>query len=184
MPNLARVCFALICFIMSWMTWATIYTWVDESGVVNYSDQPRTDANVVNLSTENKLPSQNAPPKTPLTSPEIKADSEVSEKAASIEIIDPKHDDTIRNPQGTVLMHLNVTPSFNKKDKIQIILDNIPTGEPRHSNIFTLTGVMRGTHTLTAQLVDDHGTVKAESKKITIHMMQPRVNMVPHKNVL
>lgn len=179
-----RACLLIMFCVLSWMAYSKIYTWRDSSGIVNYSDQPHQDAETVNLSTD-AAPQKNIPPaNAPLNPPTAASNHAAAEVKFSIEITVPKKDDTIRNPQGTVPVQVMIKPGLKAEDKIQIFLDDLPVGEALHSSTFALTGVLRGSHTVSAKLLDEQGDIKAESDSVTFFMMPPRTNMVPHKRVL
>lgn len=163
------------------MTHAKIYTWIDQSGTVNYSDQPHPGAEVVKMSSDSYTkdePSQDTfKKKVPLLPPAQNIETLQAEPVL-VEIVDPKNEETIRSNQGTVLIHIRTKPALKAEDNIQIFLDNLPVGSPSNANTFTLNGVLRGQHTISAKLLDAQGEVLSESKSVVIFMMPPRVNMI------
>lgn len=156
---------------------AEVYRWTDSSGNVHFSDQPHKGAKPVELP-----PVQTYSPPEP--TPEKKADAgkpdddeNLSPSYKSVSIVQPAPQSTIRNSQGLVPVVVEFEPKLRKNDKVQLIYDGKPMGEPQNKPFFTLTNVFRGSHTISVQVFSDEGVMINESEPVTFFMHQPRVNM-------
>ncbi|KTD64098.1 DUF4124 domain-containing protein [Legionella spiritensis] len=156
---------------------AAIYKWTDSSGAVHFSDQPHQGAEKIEIP---EAQSYSSPPSQQSSSEESgDEDDEAKKEYKKIEITQPQNEATIRNNQGYVPVIASVSPELKSGDKLQIVFDGAPLGEPKDSTIFALNNVYRGTHTIAVQIVDESGKVVKSSEPVTIHMHRPRVGMVP-----
>ena len=154
-----------------------IYKWTDANGNVHFSDKSHPGAEKIEL----PKPQTYSVPKTPnlVTETEPTTDS-IASDYLKISIAQPEDQATIRNPQGYLSVILDIKPKLQVGDKVQIILDDSPFGEPQASTVFGLRDITRGSHTLVAQLIDYKGKIIKTSELVTFYMMPPRVGMV-HK---
>lgn len=93
----------------------------------------------------------------------------VRENYPIFNIASPKEQDTIQN-QVTIPVSIAIKPDLAQGDKIQLFLDNQPWGQPRESINLELSGVERGTHMLSAAIVDSHGIIIKQAPGITIYV--------------
>ncbi len=154
-----------------------IYKWTDSNGNVHYSDKPAPGAEQVNIPTGEVFSS---PSKEPEENPPEEKNTPAETGYEKISIIEPADQTTIRNPQGTVSVALNLQPQLRKEDAVQVLVDGEPISPPKPATVFFLQNLTRGSHTITAQVVNSEGNILKTSDSITIFMMQPRVGMVPH----
>lgn len=157
-----------------------IYKWTDSSGSVHFSDKPHPGAEEIELPAVQtysapKMPAQPIPP-TPIVEEEETTGYE------KLKIVQPEDQATIRNPQGFVSVLVDMQPKLKRGDKLQLLYDGSPVAEPQISPVFALQNITRGSHTLSAQILNGNGNVLASTEPITIYMMPPRVNMVPQNN--
>lgn len=156
---------------------AQIFKWTDSNGNTHFTDRPRPGAVEINLpASQTYTPSnqngKNAPP-------EAKTGGEVDRSYRVLRITQPQDEATIRNNQGYVPVIVNIEPELKPGDKLQILYDGEPLGEPKETTVFALSDVKRGSHTISVQALDEEGNVLNTSKAITIYMHRPRVGMVP-----
>ncbi|MCC5793056.1 MAG: DUF4124 domain-containing protein [Legionellaceae bacterium] len=154
---------------------AAIYRWVDKNGVVHFSDKPRKGAEPVHLA-----PLQTYSP-VPASITPTDDDHGNDEKKAlyqSLDIVDPENESTLRDNEGRVVVRVELTPALKPGDKIQILLDGQPVGEPETTTRFVLLGVLRGSHSIAAQVVNSKGEVVIQSQEaVTLYMHRPRTGM-------
>jgi hypothetical protein len=145
---------------------AETWRWVDEDGVVNYSDQPRPGAERVELGGISTY----SPPVW--TRPGFGAGPDGADAGAAgadgpyqrFEIIAPANDETLWNNQGTLDVALAVEPAVQPGDRVSLYLDGQKvTGLPADATRFTINRVFRGSHTLRATVEDSAGAVRASS---------------------
>ena len=137
---------------------ADTWRWVDENGVVNFSDQPRPGAERVELQGLSTF----SPPEwtSRENEPEGSAepDAEGLEWYSRLAILSPVNEETIWNNQGNLDVALAVEPRMRSGDRINLYLDGEPvSGLPPNATRFTINRVFRGGHTLRATVVDQNG---------------------------
>lgn len=152
-----------------------IYKQTDAYGNASFSDQPSPGAKEITLP---KIPI--APPTEDVIQSSSPIPLGVQDKGIAykkITIVQPEEQLTVRNPQGYVSVVIELKPLLRKGDKIQIIFDGVPLGEPEANVVFALNGINRGAHIFLAEVIDSKGKVMITSEARTFYMMPPRVNM-------
>ena len=151
---------------------AKIYKWVDIDGHVHYSDTSHPGAKQIKL---HNLDTYNPP--SPTAKPIKSMGDTHADPYTKFKIAEPTDNLTIRNPQGYVPVVINIQPALQKNDKIQILIDGISFGIAQASTSFKLEAIERGSHTLSAQIINAAGNVINSTAKINFYMMPPRVGM-------
>ena len=151
---------------------ATVYKWVDEDGVIHFSDQPHENAQKVELKAPQTYSAQKGP-NLPSSSP-----GKPSKPAAvyqSCVISSPSDDQTFTNT-STVTAGVNVQPAVRPGDHAVVTMDGqqIP-GVPAFGGQFTIEPVDRGTHSLQLVVKDVQGNAVCTSPSVTFHVHQPSV---------
>lgn len=152
---------------------ATVYKWVDEEGVVHYSDQPHENAEKVQL----KAPQTYSAQKGFVRAPPIPSPSPTSAAPApayqSCSISEPTNDQVFMNT-STVNAGVSVQPAVREGDTAIVTLDGqrVP-GVPASGGQFTISPVDRGTHTLQVVIQDGQGNRVCQSPSVTFHVRQP-----------
>ena len=90
-----------------------------------------------------------------------------------ISVVEPARGETVRDNQGNVRVALSVEPELNEEadHRIRIMLDGRAWGEPSPSLEQTVTGVRRGSHRVSAQVVDERGRVLARSPSVGFYLI-------------
>ena len=153
---------------------AQIYKWTDSSGDTHFSDKPHPGAEEIELPKVQTYSTPKVPSEGNQTDP--LADTEIN-NYSKISIAQPEDQTTIRNTQGYVSIIVELKPKLKAGDRVQVIIDGSAVGEPQASTVFALQDLLRGSHTIAAQVIDSNGKVIATSDSITIFMMPPRVGM-------
>lgn len=149
-----------------------VYKWVDENGVVHYTDKP---------------PSRDAEPAKlpPLqtykggTAPDLRKfdkgpqGGKPAAGAAQLQIVTPSRDETFRSAERTVPIAVMVTPSLTEGQRLIYIVDGKPVSMPTADTSLALTGVDRGSHSVVVTLVSEAGEEIARSQPVTFHMKPP-----------
>jgi len=150
-------------------TATTVYKWVDDNGVVHYSDQPHENAQKVEL----KAPQTYSAPKINDDIPSSTRPSQQGPAYKSCQISQPTNDQMFMNT-FTVTAGVNLQPSARPGDRLVVTLDGqrIP-GVPPEGGPFTISPVDRGTHSLQAIVQDSQGQAVCQSKSVTFHVRQP-----------
>ncbi|MEZ5497957.1 MAG: DUF4124 domain-containing protein [Steroidobacteraceae bacterium] len=150
---------------------AGIYRWVDANGVVHYSDRPTEGAQKVEV----QVQTYKAPPPPANATPAQPSNPGANNAplARSCEISSPGADEALINV-NTVTVGVRIEPAPLSGQFVQIYLDGrrvdglSPTGTS-----FTLSPVYRGTHTVSAVLMDANGGTLCRSAAVTFHVRQP-----------
>lgn len=158
-----------------------VYRWVDEDGVVHYTDRPVEGAEVVDLpearGTKFRRP-------TPLPSAEAagtaQQDADQGFSYDSFRVTQPSDEETLWNIGATLDVSLSLTPGLREGHEIEVWFDGsvVENRDPR-SLSFTVPEVYRGTHNLWARVLDSNGQVLVQSNEITFYVQQTSVINTP-----
>lgn len=152
--------------------YAAIYQWTDSHNNVHFSDSPQLGAEEIKLAQRQRYSSPHQPV-IPNTEP---IPLVMADKTTTTTIIQPEDKATIRNASGVVSLIMAVNPKLKPGEKLQVVLNGSPVGEPKASTAITLTSIHRGQHVLLVQRVDGTGGVRSTSNRVTIYMMPPKIN--------
>lgn len=151
---------------------AVICKSLDENGVVSYTDAPVSECeNPVRLRGYSRYSPRPFESSTANgTDGEDAADAE--KPYTGLRIVQPANDATIRSNAGKVSVQMTLEPALQAGHKIQLLVDGNPLGEPIAASDMVLSGVERGTHQLSARVVDGKGEVKGNMNTVTFHLRQ------------
>ena len=148
-----------------------VYKWVDENGVVHYTDKPPA---------ENATPAKLPPLQTYKggTAPDLRRYDKPTRNGkptglAQLDLVTPSHDETFRSGERTVPIAVVVTPPLGEDQRLIYLLDGTPQSTPTADTSFAFTGVERGSHTASVMLVDTAGNELATSTSVTFHVKPP-----------
>lgn len=154
---------------------AEIYRWVDENGVIHYSDQPHPGAEEIELSEAPTAPS-GAFDRSQRTLP-TNGDGEQERPAAfdyeSLAIVQPAPEETLWNIGGQLTVRLSLQPVLRPGDRVRVYYD----GERREVQglQFELQEVWRGTHNLQAEVVSEAGELMIRSEPVRFYVQQTSI---------
>jgi len=147
------------------------YKWVDRKGVTHYdAKKPNHDAEIV--TTIDTEPVASPPPYSSRRSGNDVADGEVVFVYSKFEFARPEQDETIRSNEGLVNISFFLSPGLRNGDKIVVMLDGQKLENPLTSTQFSLTGILRGTHILNADIVNAEGEAIASASAVSFHLQQ------------
>lgn len=158
------------------MAQATAYRWVDEDGVVHYSDRPREGAEEVHLGRPPGFtaPALPAAPRAPAPAPAPTTDPAPAYE--SLAIVQPGQEETLWNIGGLLNVSVQVRPALRSDHRVQVIYDGQPLDPlPPGVTSFELSEVWRGEHTLRATVIDAEGRVLTESPTVTFFVQQTSI---------
>ena len=149
---------------------ATVYRWVDENGVVHYSDQPHENAEKVKVAAPQTYKATPVPA-TPVST----ASSAPPPSYSSCEVTSPANDDSFPNVDS-VATAVQVNPAPHDGDQVVLLLDGaqVPSFPPNGGS-FTIAPISRGQHTLQAVVRDTSGKSVCQSANVTFTVLQPSV---------
>ena len=148
------------------------YRWVDEDGVVHFSDVPREGAERIVLQQSNVVPTVRPAPRR--AAPET--DGDPAEPAApfryeSIEVVSPAAEETLWNIEGVLTVSVALSPSLQPGHQVRVYFD----GEERTttaSSSVQIDEVWRGVHNIQAEVIDDTGQLMIRSQPNRFYVQQ------------
>lgn len=93
----------------------------------------------------------------------------------SVRIVSPQPDQVFTSASSSVSVRLSVIPGLQQGHKVLYLVDGQKVGGAVASTSNVLTDIKRGTHRISAHIVDQSGQVVALSKPVIFHMLQPSV---------
>jgi hypothetical protein len=158
-----RIFFVFIAILAASAVMAQAYRWVDEDGIVHFSDRPQEGAERIELPSDNSRPrpvpaARRAAPRN--------NDTNENEPAApfryeTLIISAPAAEETLWNIEGVLTVALDLRPGLQSGHQVRVFFD----GEPRmvSSSSFQIDEVYRGVHNLQAEVVDETGKLMIRS---------------------
>jgi len=165
-----RHLFTLMSLVCSLALAATVYKWVDENGIVHYSDQPHPNAQKIGVQPAQTYKADTpAAPAGPTPPPAAAAPPPYQGCA----IAQPTDDQTFTSVDSlSIVVHTD--PELRPGDQIFLMLDGQPlNGGAATGSHFTLTPVDRGTHSLQAVVRDSDGAVRCQTPGVSYNVQQP-----------
>jgi hypothetical protein len=155
---------------------AEIYKSTNTDGEVIFSDQPSQGAEQLKLP---ELPTYTAPAvhKRAPTSGSVKKQPAPS-LYQSMVFTTPEDDATVRNNLGAVSASVSLQPALKTRlgHRIQYYLDDAPHGTPVTSNTVNFTNLDRGSHLLSASVVDAQGNTITSTDTVIFHLHRESIN--------
>ena len=161
-----------------------IWRWKDADGVVHISDRPVPGAELVQITggvSTTSRPPQAAPaaPPIPNTAARSPAPARPVTVAYTSCAVSSPVDDTVFQSVDTVAVSLQIEPALQGGHRIQVLLNNAPVADwPENQPSYTLTGLYRGSYTLSARIVDAGGRSYCNGAAVSFHVRQPTVKPV------
>jgi hypothetical protein len=153
---------------------AQAYRWVDENGVVHYSDRPQPGAEAIVLpdSTTRTRP---VAPRRPGSQPDTTASAgeDDAQGYTSFAVTSPAAEETLWNIAGNLNVSLTLEPALMPGHRIRVYLDGEETMVTGTS--FQLEEVFRGAHNIQAEVVDATGRMLIRSQPIRFYVQQTSV---------
>ncbi len=165
---------------------AAVYKTTDAEGNVIYTDVPPAGAEG-QAEAALELPDSNTyQPVVPAGGSAAGPGQEEEEQTQAfgyeqLTITAPADDQAIRANAGNLTVYTQVQPQLQDGHQVQILLDGQPW-PVRSAGAVAMTNIDRGTHTLTAQVVDENLQVLISSAPVTFHMLRVSVLTRPRPN--
>jgi hypothetical protein len=171
---LQRLCIGFALVLASSVALAQAYRWVDENGVIHYSDRPQPGAQEVELET---APAVGIPPRRPATAsraaPGQEEQSDSAAGYASLSIASPAAEETLWNIGGVLNVSLDLQPALQRGHQLQVYFDGTP--QPVTGTQFQLQEVYRGVHNLQAEVLDANGELMIRSQPSRFYVQQTTI---------
>ena len=161
-----------------------VYKQVGEDGQIEYSDLPSQE------STQVILPQiqVNPPAEVIIPAPKEGAksaedpknpNSDQKQEQVSIAISSPIDQQFFTSVMTEVPVVFVVQPKLSPTQKIKLLLDNEPYGEPQNTTNLVLKNLERGTHEIKAMVIDENNQILATSAPVTFQQQRQIVNKKP-----
>ena len=166
---------------------ADVYQYKDEEGNILYSDKPvpggkRIKENqpsvapktVIKVERKNSNELSKKNEKTDTIPSKSKSEEKKPKPYTAISIISPEHDQAIRSNNGDVEIKISLVPPLQKTfgHKIKIKFDGSELNDVWETADIQLKTLNRGSHTVTAIIIDKAGKKLKQSKQITFHLQR------------
>ena len=150
------------------------YRWVDEEGVVHYSDVPPEEgAEVVNISEYSRTTGVRLSRDTRSATTDDEADSQQPFRYESMAVANPGPEETLWNIEGVLNVSLALTPGLQPGHQVRVYFDGEPRMVPGSS--FQIENVFRGVHNIQAEVIDATGKLMIRSKPNRFYVQQNTV---------
>jgi hypothetical protein len=147
----------------------TVYRWVDEQGVVHFSDQPHPGAQKMHVEDAPTFPATPVP-QAPGAAPPAGSGGAPT---ASCSIASPSDQQMLMNVYS-VSGSIQMPAQVDQGDRVVLMLDGkVLAGAADLSGSFHISQVDRGAHTLAAQVLAPGGEVICQTRQITFFVHQP-----------
>ena len=177
-----RAIFALLALLVTSSALAQAYRWVDEDGVVHYSDRPQEGAERIVLPKANTTtvrpyagsqPANSSANDSSAAAATAGQQPEQPFRYESLEVSTPAAEETLWNIEGTLDVSLAVQPALQPGHQVRVYFD----GEMRNvsGTSFTIDEVWRGVHNIQAEIVDDTGQLMIRSQTNRFYVQQNNV---------
>lgn len=156
----------------------TVYKYTDEHGNTVFTDEPRQGAEVLDVQPVPTVPALPVPRSQPAAAPAP------AFRYHKLQIVSPADQQQFINDPGPVVVQVATSPALRSGDKLQLLVNGTPQGEPVASRQFTLQTMDRGEHSLSVKALDPDGKDLGSSEAIRIQVKRPSLNMpTRHKPV-
>ena len=149
---------------------AQAYRWVDDEGIVHYSDRPEPGAERI------ILPASNATRIRTYGSPRAAEPADNTPVAAnfkydSLNVATPGAEETLWNIEGVLSVSLALEPGLQPGHQVRVYFDG---GEPQvmSSTSFQIGEVFRGVHNIQAEIIDANGLLMIRSRPNRFYVQQ------------
>lgn len=151
---------------------AEMWRWVDERGVVHFSDRPHPGAERVDLAPAQTF--QAPPAVTAPDAPDAASDRPEQDAASysQLAIVSPQEGEMLWNIRGELNVSLRMEPALRDGHRLQMYLDGQRVEEVPQSTQFTLNEVYRGEHRLRASIEDQRGRELVSSGTVVFYVQQ------------
>ena len=168
---LMRTFITLIAVLAAGVVMAQAYRWVDEDGVVHFSDRPVEGAERIFLPEQNRGTRRVfAPPPAPTSNNDAEESQPEAFAYESIEVVAPAPEETLWNIESVLNVSLRVVPALRQGDQVRVHFD----GEARlvSGTTFQIEEVYRGVHNIQVEIIDSTGKLMVRSLPNRFYVQQ------------
>lgn len=153
-------------------TYAEVYRWTDAQGAVHYGDRPPTPgAKPAQLPPLQLIPGSSSATRPPTAAGTAPAPTT---PAHGISVVSPTPDQTLRNTDRTLRVSVQLSQPLPEGGGLLYLLDGNPrTPAPIRDLSYAITDVDRGTHMVSAAVVDGRGKELGRAAPVLVHLLPP-----------
>jgi len=172
-----RAIFLLLGLLAASAALSQAYRWVDENGVVHYSDRPEPGAELIILP-EYSASRQRRGYQRPAATSRSTQSNQASPATAPfsyerVEISSPGAEETLRNIEGILNVAVTVTPALKAGHQVRAYFNG--NGEIVSGTSFQIEEVYRGVHNLQVEIIDENGKLMIRSRANRFYVQQNSV---------
>ncbi len=164
----------LFALLSAGFAWAQAYRWVDEDGVVHFSDRPQPGAERVDLPETPRVPlGARTTPAAPAAETGPAEEEDTFPGYDTLEVTSPQAEETLWNIEGILSVSLNLQPALQPGHQVKVYFD----GELRtvSGTSFQIEEVWRGVHNIQAEVQDENGQMLIRSRTNRFYVQQSTV---------
>lgn len=157
----------------------TIYRTTDAQGNVVFTDDPGRGGEAVDLDPLTVVPSRPVQPLSNASSGRPESTTRYGEPGQPFmpydvfAIASPEQQTTLpTGAAGDTQVRVAISPELRKGHRLRILVDDEVSGPAQHATTFSVTELVRGEHTLRAEVVDAEGRVRQRSAPITLYVQR------------
>lgn len=165
-----RHIFLLVSVLAASAAIADAYRWVDDDGVVHYSDRPDPRAEQIELPEANTVSVRRYSQRGAQPPAEDDAtDPDEAFRYASLSISAPGADEHLWNIEGVLSVSLAVSPGLRPGHQVRVYYDG--AARTVTSTSFQMQDVYRGEHNLQAEILDETGKlmIRSQPSRFWVH---------------
>lgn len=148
---------------------AVTYRWVDEQGVVHYSDKPHEGAEQIELGEAQGY----TPVSRPQSRPTDSAGDSEEFQYDSVEIVSPYEEETVFGTEDPLSLQVATAPVLRPNHFLRLTIDGkAVTDKPVRNRNFQVQGIFRGAHSAQVTVLDADGNTVQQSSVRTFHVRQ------------
>lgn len=167
-----RILFTLMSFACSVALATTVYKWVDDNGVIHYSDQPHPNAQKLQIQGVQTYSSNASSVRAPAASD---SGATTPNPYKGCAIAQPLDQQNLPNAQS-VFIRVAADPVPRGADRVFITMDGqgLNGGQPTGLS-YNVTPIDRGAHSVSAQIRSPDGTILCQTPNVTFYVQQPNL---------
>jgi len=154
----------------------TAYKWIDEDGVVHYSDRPREGAQLVELDGLSRPTGARLSRNRPRNAAADIVAPTAAFRYQSLSVASPGPEETLWNIEGVLTVTVELDPGLQTGHQVRVYFDG---GSPKivGGQSFQLEEVYRGVHNIQVEIIDSTGKLMIRSQTNRFYVQQNTINV-------
>jgi hypothetical protein len=173
---LKRLLFGFAALAIAGAVFGQAYRWVDEDGIVHFSDRPHEGAERIELPTftrSSRSVSTPTPRTTASTTQQAEPEEEKPFSYESVTISSPAAEETLWNIEGILNVTVDLRPGLEQGHRVRAYFDGTP--QMVGGLNFQIAEVYRGAHNVQVEILDRTGTLMIRSLPNRFYVQQNHI---------